>query len=1543
MNKSKFAKFRKSAIAALCAVAVTCTGLAAACANNGSTGGDDSDSSTPRKEDTQLLKNGNFEYFNVPEKAVHLIKNVSSWSRSGDSSGAMSGIINTSEKAWEKMTDTGLKATLDANNDLKPGDSNYKDKHVDYNGMDSGDILYIEPYAASLETNIGDDEYGYAKDGVILSGGKQEQRTYWQFLGIKREGNEDDGYTYSFKGETVYLNEDDGDYYFDEDFTLPVRNAIIENPETHYGTLEEGETYRVGDEEYKLLVDEDGNYYFDIDGDDEIDTLKDESVGNVLMIHNYPTSTSNKYNGIEQHYTSNSITLEANTAAEISVWVKTSALKFDRGYLLNNDPVIGGTQQDRGAYIEVTQSVAGHSVDSFMIKAINTEKILADNPELDKNNGWLQYTIYVNACDFANSTITINLGLGGKNTDEKITGYAFFDDVEVKKFIDITESSYNEDIAGLIFDEDNSGENISYCSLLSEADEKIFYADKTTIYEEGQNDERFSTRFHYLIDLASEQFNDISNKKAITFNTLNVSTALTTSESSMGKIYASALENKAHVSGVTKGDDSSEYLLPDSLKDRGGRPTFNDLIGIYDSSKIFAAQDFTGTDDSGHGLDIRDLSGRLNPSLTGEKGLAALKDFSGAHNSTGSYNGSMLLTLSAYGAAYTTTVESETLFKVDGTKNGENNYKIISFWVKTSDMNGSTAATIRIKDVADDENYKIITVDSTKIKTDIGDEKDIYSGWVQCFFFVGNETDTDKTFKIEFSFGNTNIESASYNSFNYGWAAMANIQSLDVTEDVYKIVSEGTYAKTLTFGEEDSKTHTPFDEATKMSNVKKEVGTPTKYDGVNGYSSHVTDKEFSDDYDRKNNNSGIAGLINREGFENETYKEDLRNEILSSFIAGATSWNEVFGEQCYQPLIIVNNLRKYYEKATADPEYIEQHIEEFFIFEDGVYKAATEYEEGKTYYSLRQVMNYGYIANSNTTISANSFKAVSVKVMVTGSATAWIYLVDASSNEAMTFDIPEYTYYYDEEGNVLKEEYNDEWELGSTEHKEAIAYKLREDGLYEDENGKVYANLANLTKRFKYPKFEHNTFYLDENGENYVRYDDLEDGVTYYNEDGKIASHYLCVDTQRIYEYDAENETYYYLVEGKRSVSVKDFDHDYARPYSLDREPSEYEYAVKVENTGTDENNRPKWVTVNFFIQTGNEAKAYRLELWSGERGERGCTDETESVDKGAVAFDIADSGITGSNASTVISEKESVIKEIYIDLITAEDPSLLEDEENLKENNIFELNINELKAIAEDLGIEESKVEEKLKEAGLENIVAEYYTFSWYDSAQFVPFNSEIAEAGQTGYNYTATSESETLVYFKMFDSTDNSYNVYVDYSAIDQTVSINNATNDSDDNHNHDDDDTDGQSGWLLITSIILFAVIIFVLIALLLRNLWKNYSKKRTQKQMQKNNYKQRERYIRRYGLVKTAPVEENDEEVPAESDEAPSTEETPVEGPAEEVTTEETPVEEAPAESDETSSTEETPAEEAKTEETPVETPVDETPTAETPAEDDKKDE
>lgn len=1463
MKNRNFSKFKKATIAALCAVSVTCTGLAAACAPSNEPE-EPSDSKTQR-EDNQLLKNGNFEFSTVPEDAVHLIKNVNNWSRSGDSSGVMSGIVNTSKSAWELLTADDIKDKLDYNNDLSTSDPDYNDLHVDYNGMDSEDLLYVDSYAASFKT---DGDVTDSDDIIAIHG------TYKDFLGI--EGDEESGYTYL--GRKVYKkvqenpDEENAEFYFDEDCTKPVRYAMIENPETHLGAFDEN-AKTLGST--KVYLDDDGNYFLD----EELT----ESVGNVLMIHNYPSNS--KYNGIEQHYTSQSISLEANTAAEISVWVKTADLKFDKGFFQNDD-------ENRGAYIEVTQSVASTAIDSFKIRAINTEKILADESvtpdESVSSNGWLKYTVYVNACDFADSTVTINLGLGDSENSQKVTGYAFFDDVEVKKFIDLDDEgcTYPEN-ESVILDKDKP----SYCSLTSAEEEKIFIADREV---RNGDSARYSDRFHYLIDLASENIEGVTDSKTeVRFdsNELKATVALTTEEKTNGKLYASALKNGAKLQNFTSSDRSG-YVLPEGLEYTGGRPTFNDLIGIYGfAHDKFSAADFNGTD--ADGLKFRDLSDRLNAALSGEKGLSALNKFSYE-------NGNMVVMLSAYGAAYTATIEnndatdnSAKLFSVDGYANsGSKNYKIISFWVKTSDTDG-TPATVRLIDASDKDNSASFSISTKNVTTDVGDSKDIYNGWVQCFFFVHNDTKEQKDFKLEFSYGNTAIADTTSTSYSSGWIAMANMQSLDVTEEVFNLVSEGSYAKTLNFNEEEEKSGNAFDSANGMTNVKTDIASPSTYNGVNGGSSYVTDKTFGDDYDKQNNSkNGITGLINREHFED--YDEELKTAILKAFKPDFTSavgaWNEVFGGDCYQPLIIVDSLRKYRNRAKAT----EDNFKQYYIKDDNgdfvqvssLPEEEQKFDEEETYYTEEElVKNYGYIGSTQT-ISANSYKTISVKVLVSGDAEAYIYLVNPSTRNVLKYETPSYTFHYDTEGNVLNKEYDEDWT--ETEHRDAIVYNLRDDGLYEDKDGKIFANLYNLTPRFKYKNYEHDVFYekQDDGSVKRVSYDDLQDGVLYYSDEKgeKLANHYLCVDEQRIYEYDAETQKYYYMVGGKRDVEVNNFDPAIAR-YSYDKENAP-EYFVKITNTDG------KWVTVNFIIHSGSSARDYRLELWSGSRENTGITNGKDTPVNGAVAFDYSSANISDSNFTSVLSFYEQQIKDVYKELILEKDASKLTDEVT---------SIADYEKVLGELGITEADKAAALKAAGVDpDFEAMYYTFTLYDSAKFVPFNKNTAENGQTGYDYSIDDNSETLTYFKTRNENENSYNVFVDYSAIDQTVSLNTADDEEDnDDSSSDTAQNNGGSGWLLITSLIFALVMLFALAAVLVRYLLKKHSVKRSNKKIQKNNYKQRERYIRRYKIEKNAPAEDEAKGEAEAQPEAASEEpaEEPTEAPEEE--TSETPAEETEA--------------------------------------------
>lgn len=1448
-------KKRKSVIALLAAAAITCTGFAAACSNT-----DEEEKPTalaPKQEDTQLLKNGNFEFFNYPSddyindgKALYLIKTPDSWTRSGDSSNAMSGIIGTSDWEWDRLTASDLKGKLEYNADLKTTDEDY----VDYNGMKARDLLYKDTYAALLSASDVEESYiKYQTYEDYFGITERDGKYYFGNLEVKQREAEDEGTA-------------DNEYYFvNEDGSLgeSVRFALIDNPGTPFEIVDgDSESYYTDENGKKVTVykDENGNHYYD----EELKFPCD----NVLMVHNYPTD--NNYNGISQYYTSQTITLEANTAAEISVWVKTSDLKFDKGYSQLDD-------QDRGAFIEVLQTVNGTSLDSFKIKAINTEKIISENQNnlsaIEQSNGWLKYTIYVNACDFADSTIQLNLGLGQSANSEKCTGYAFFDNVSVEKYRSFDEkaldsngnetseykSSYNSYEAEITA-------NKTICTLTSDADDKIFVADTDLRYKVG--DARHSRHFRYLIDLASENGTDDSEGyKSIVFGAST--TAQLTAEKSNGKWYAAGtldndtVVNNAILSGVMAGD-TENYNLPDSLK--SGIDTSNDLVGVFGTSGITGITGFN-------------YSKKLNDALTGDNGFDKLPGYADANN--------MLVMLSARGAAYTATI-TDTLFTL-----GYDERMIVSVWVKTSDMSGSTAATVKITDVDDEDNSSSFTIDTTGKKTSFGDEDDIYNGWVHCFLFVENNCDdkddngdyVTKTFKIDFSFGVTAVASASASSFDYGWAAVANLQTLKINEKIYGLTSSGDSSAKFSFTTDDSeKVNNVFAEASGINDVKKEIANASSYNGVNGGSSSVSDSAYTDGYDALNTNT-LAGLINRDGAEDYENWHEITKAFLNT--EAVKSWNEVFGEDCYQPLIIINNLRRYSENASANElTYTNYYVEaesdysgNAVSYEGKLYRKVTaddEYNEDTEYFSF--AVNYGFIGESKN-VASDSYETVSVKVKVSAGADAYIYLVDANTREVLTYTTPKYTYYYDDEGNVLNTAY-DKDDMTDEEHRAAIVYKLRKDGLYDSADStdkELYANLDNLIKSYKYYKYETVGKYFTDTdngaGVNEILFDDLVDGETYYYENGKVADHFLCTSGgKRVYEY--VDGTYYYLVNGERANKVKPFDTDKA-PYRYVAPDNDIPYMVNINQT----NSGFDWVTVNFFIHTGSESLDYRLEVWNGERSFSGVN-EDGSYSTGAVAFDYSAYSASSDSYTGLRSEYETNIINQYKSVL--ESKNLLASIDTKTETLAYFETLVE--GLIEDGELTRDDV------AGVDEYKALYYTYTLYDSAAFEPFNTETAEDGETGYEYKITDYDETLGFFTYKNEEENSYNVFADYSAVNKNIEKTTADDGSNDDSDADENPT---NFWLYIASIILVVALLVTLVSLLLRDVLKKSRRKKNEKSLQKNNYRQRKRYIRKLHLVENAESADEGDTAEDEPEELSETEveEIPEEEPVEEVPAEE----------------------------------------------------
>ncbi len=136
------------------------------------------------------------------------------------------------------------------------------------------------------------------------------------------------------------------------------------------------------------------------------------------------------------------------------------------------------------------------------------------------------------------------------------------------------------------------------------------------------------------------------------------------------------------------------------------------------------------------------------------------------------------------------------------------------------------------------------------------------------------------------------------------------------------------------------------------------------------------------------------------------------------------------------------------------------------------------------------------------------------------------------------------------------------------------------------------------------------------------------------------------------------------------------------------------------------------------------------------------------------------------------------------------------------------------------------------------------------YDDEGYVPYNYDVAPEDENGYDYSYDDYSETLVYLSYRDAKTNTYNVFVDYSASDVSISISTT---EDDEEEEDDEDESGVTVWLLVTSIVLVIVLIFTLISLLIRDILRRMRRKES---YARNKYSgKRRHYIRKLGLVES----------------------------------------------------------------------------------------
>ena len=205
--------------------------------------------------------------------------------------------------------------------------------------------------------------------------------------------------------------------------------------------------------------------------------------------------------------------------------------------------------------------------------------------------------------------------------------------------------------------------------------------------------------------------------------------------------------------------------------------------------------------------------------------------------------------------------------------------------------------------------------------------------------------------------------------------------------------------------------------------------------------------------------------------------------------------------------------------------------------------------------------------------------------------------------------------------------------------------------------------------------------------------------------------------------------------------------------------------------------------------------------------------------------------------------------------------------QEILEKNNLLENiatseeNINYYKNLVDGY-IKDGKIAASALDAYpiLKDYTAYYYTFSLYDSANYVPFNADIAEDNQTGYDYTASKYSETLAYLKIKDG--NNRIIFTDYSTIDQSFKIDTDEDETDDGKEESDD----TSIWLLVSSILLVVALLFTILSILIRDMVKKSKRSKT---MGQNNYNpnKQNRYFRK--STPEAASEPADEEVTDEN--------------------------------------------------------------------------
>ena len=581
----------------------------------------------------------------------------------------------------------------------------------------------------------------------------------------------------------------------------------------------------------------------------------------VLMIHNDYYNSSYETIGTAQKFTSSStVTVQAGTSAQLSLWVKTSDLQSTTSGGVSQEAV------DKGAYIRVTNNLGGTSLDPLEIKNINTDGVT-------ENNGWVQYTLLLKGASFTDTTFTLVLGLGqsgGTDRYEYVNGYAFFDDIQVKT---LTNTEYDKLVDA---DEDsNLDEGVALIKVDTKKDDRVVEAKNVSGVK------YFAVDYYEAAkpeNVNSSIFNDFTwTFQATTEENGNKTYVSTTNLAPSGTVVAPTLGT-----GLSKTDGENNSL---------------DVI-----TKFASVDALNGTDNAYLQTVYDDY----------------LKDTDGDNDFLKNQaDKNLLMLLSASGASYTAKLTDDIPLEKDS-------YLAISFFVKTSDMTNFTGAGVKMENANDVSNAVSLSniTTATLEGVTIGETEDYYDGWQKCYLFVSNETEETQYINLSFTFGPTTIYDSTETSYQTGFAAFTGFEQYEIDKPVFKYATSGSYAQILNLEEtdDDDNTSAGFDSAMGVSDRPIEDGYANlqNYKGVTSDSDYVSANATGSNL--AVNTLATAGLLSKEHItELDDNDVEIDNaaytEILTALGATGTTneerWASLFGGdailgEAKQPLVIYN-------------------------------------------------------------------------------------------------------------------------------------------------------------------------------------------------------------------------------------------------------------------------------------------------------------------------------------------------------------------------------------------------------------------------------------------------------------------------------------------------------------------------------------------------------------------------------------------------------------------------------------------------------------